>query len=555
MYSRPEINTYPDKVARDRPKQVYILIAVLFVATILLVFRNLPVGPIPAGDEFQYSLMSRHIPYSQDWIPSYLYYFVYSSTNFCGAQYYACAKIVNVLFLDLAAVFVFVTCRMFVGWLASFLAMLAFAASPLNVFTSMFMPETMYAAAAWMLFYFYLSRQSDWTLRDSIAAGVGIALLSMIKPHGVFFGIAYFGAIVFELLVVRKSSVKAIAANAVAFIGSFLVLRLSAGFLFAGRPGFSILGGSYGRIVGGHNLVDYLHVVTMSATPAVKHIVAMSLVAGVPFCILLTRAFRARAENLLASRLTNFAALFFVVMIGVVSLFTATVFNGGSETLDRLHSRYYDFFIFLLYLAAAAELKRRDQPSLAARLLAGGIVMVLALVSVFYLPSHFTQSLVDNPEIHGLFWSDKYLYIFASVNIALVALWAFNSSAAEKMFLFAQVPLGLVLCLALLTRDLRSVTVYHNQYPRAGDLARIIWGAPLPEYFVAGQGVGEGWHTHFHMDKLGTRIELAPNETLHKAAIPKGVTAGIIIGNHLIDFPYVTNYADASIKIIQIANP
>ncbi|HEX5213176.1 MAG TPA: hypothetical protein VFW22_15735 [Pseudolabrys sp.] len=535
-------------------RQNYILIATLFVAAILLLFRNIPVGPIPAGDEFAYSMMSRQIPYSQDWIPNYLYYFVYSSTNYCGREFYACVKLINVLFLLLAATFVFLTGRLFVGWFFSFLIMVGFLASPFNVFSSMFMPETMYAAAAWLLLYFYLSRRSDWVLRDTVAAGLGIALLSMIKPHGAFFGIVYLGAIVFELLFARKSSVKVVAMNAAAFIGSFLVLRLSFGALFAGTRGLSILGSTYGGLAENHSLIDYVHVVMMAATPAVNHVVAMSLVAGVPFCILLTRAFRASAEGPLASRLVNFAAIFFIVMIGIVSVFTATVLDGAAETLVRLHTRYYDFFIFLFYLAAVAELTRRDQPKLAGRVLAGGVVLLLALLSVFYLPSHFTQGLVDNPEVHGLFWSNKYLYVFASVNIALIGFWAFNSRAAAKLFLFIQVPLVAVATSVLLNRDVRSMAEYQYQYPyaKAGILARDIWGQPPPNYFVAGQGVASAWHTHFHVDKPGSRIELAPNETLRKAAIPRDVTAGIIIGNNSTDFPYVTTYTDGPIRIIRI---
>jgi hypothetical protein len=380
------------------------------------------------------------------------------------------------------------TARLFVGRLASFLIMLAFLASPFNVYASMFEPETMYAAAAWMLLYFYVSRGPDWTLRDSVAAGAGIAVLSMIKPHGVFFGAVFLAAIVFELAVARKSNLKVVAANAAAFVASFLLLRLPIGLFFAGTRGLNILGSGYTGIANKQSLVDYLHVLVVAAMPALKHVLAMSAIAGVPLCVLLVRAFRRSPDGAPATRLNSFTAIFFVVMIAVTSVFTATVgILYLDQTLDRLHTRYYNFFIFLFYLAVLAELMREVQPKLVAKVLASSVIMILALLSVFYLPDHFILGFVDNPEIRGLFWPKIDFYVFSFVNIMLVVLWVYNSRAAEKLFLLVQVPLAVALCLIQLTRDMGGMAVYQyqNLYPRAGHLARVIWERPLPEYFVA----------------------------------------------------------------------
>lgn len=322
--------------ARDQMKQTYILIATLFVAAILLLFRNMPVGPIPAGDEFQYSMMSRLVPYAQDWIPSYLYYFVYSSTNYCGPQYYACAKLLNVLFLLLAAVFVFLTSRLFAGWLVSFLIMVAFLASPFNVFSSMFMPETMYAAVAWMLLYFFVSRVPEWTPRDSVITGVGVAALSMIKPHGVFLGIVFLSAIIFDLWLVRKAKLTVLAINAAALIVSFLAVRLPLGALFAGMTGLSIFGIGYGSLTGRASFTQSMDILRIAAIPALRHAVAMTLLAGIPLCILLARSFSAFSDRSAPARLNNFSVFFFVVMIAVTSVFTAMLHVIGMDTLERL---------------------------------------------------------------------------------------------------------------------------------------------------------------------------------------------------------------------------
>jgi phosphoglycerol transferase len=526
----------------------------LLAAAMMLIFRNAAVNPIPAGDEFQYSMMSRHLPYAQAWIPNYIYYLVYSSTNWCGAQFYPCVKVINAVLYVSTAFVVFLTARTIAGWTTSFLLMVAFLISPLNVYTSLFEPETMYALAAWCLAFFFIARGSDWGIGSSVLAGAGIAVLCMIKPHGMFLGFIYLAALFFELRSRPDVGRTELALNILVFVTSALLLRLAVGFLFAGSSGLNILGSAYSSVANRNGFWDHLHFLVISATPILKHVLAMTLLAGVPLCILLVRAFRA-AQDGPCRRLYSYTAIFFVVMILVTSAFTATVAGSApSETLNRLHTRYYNFYVFLFFLTVAAELGR-DAARLPARVFAGGIVVALAVASFWYLPTRFDQGLVDNPEIHGLFLSYDWFVAFALVNIVLAGLWILNSRLACVLFLCLQMPLGLALSAKLLNRDLRGMAEYHNLYPKAGDLARVIWGNPIPDYFVAGTGVGEGYHTLFHVDKDGARVELAPNESLHKDKIPRGIVNGIVIGRHEIDVPHVVVYADGLIKIIKITHP
>jgi phosphoglycerol transferase len=531
--------------------------ALLPLTAIGLLFRNLPIGPILAGDEMSYSMMSRQVPYHTDWIPNYIFYLFYSSTNYCGGQFYSCSKILNVAFFLLAGLFVFLTARCFVSTTASALFMLAFFVSPFNVYTTQFMPETMYGALAWMLLYFFVSRESDWRLTNVIVAGAGVAILCMIKPHGVFFGAAYLAAIIFDAGVIGKAGARSVAKKIAVFILSFLAVRLPIGYLFGGKHGLNVLGTSYSAYATMHPFADYVALMSLTTRFALRHVVAVSLIAGVPMCIMLVRSFHASTNATKSSKINTFAALFFAVMIGVTAAFTATVAGTApGETFFRLHTRYYNFFDFVLYLLLLAEFVRHDEPRVVHKIVAGTSIIILAILSVWYLPTHFQHGSMDNPDIHGLFLGDNWFHLFAAVNIALIALWIFKTRVAAVLFLVVQLPFALILTTNLLTRDIRGLTEYHNAYPKAGDLARTIWGKPLPEYFVAGTGGGgEGFHTAFRLDKNGARIELGPNETLHRNVIPAGVKNGIIVGEHSTDFPYVLVYQDGPIKIIRITEP
>lgn len=527
--------------------------AILVAAAVMLVFRNFPVGPIPAGDEFQYSMMSRTLPYTSDWIPNYVFYLVYSLTNYCGIGFFGCAKIINVAFLTVSAIFVYKTARIFVGSFASVATMVGFLVSPFNVYTTMFMPESMYAAIAWIIVYYLVSRGPRWGTGQSVVAGLAVAILSMTKPHGVLFGIVCGIAIAINTASGDRRALRCAINYAGVFMLSAIVMRLTIGYGFARDNGLNILGQAYTGIATRTSIADYLLLFWAMALSAFKHGIALALIAGVPLCVLISRAGESTRSNTPAAQINNFTLLFFALMVGVVAAFTAVVMGvAPSETLDRLHTRYYNFFVFLLYINLAAETARDSIPRLSIRIFAGVAIVLLAVFSLIYLPEHYTPGLVDNPDIHGIFWSGKSFRAFALLNIILITLWMFKRRMAQTLFLFVQLPLALFLSTQLLTQDIRGSADYHNAYPRAGDLARIIWGKPTPEYFVAGSLYGEQFHTMFHLDKEGTRIELSQGKPLERSSIPNGVYDGIVVGDNPITFGYDLVYGDDQIRVIRL---
>lgn len=540
---------------RGRLYFYYSLVGLLVLCGVALLFRNLAIGPYLVGDEFQYSMMARKVAYRLDWIPNYLFSWVYKSTHYCGNNFYSCGKILNSVFFCLCALFVFKTARLFVGQLAGILLVVLFCLSPFNVYTTQFMPETMYGAVAWMLLYFYLSRRPAWARVSVVVAALGVSVLSVIKPHGVFFGGIFLCALVADMLFVEGIRKRTILANAALFVAVFLAARLFIGFCFAGTAGLSIFGTSYSADATRHPVTDYQRILVLTATSAWKHVLAMALIAGVPISMLLTRTFRKGPDGLNADRLSTFALFFFLGMIAITAAFTATVANTSpSETMNRLHTRYYNYFDFVFVLIVVAELARGAEPGLRSRIIAGTCVAALAVFSITYLPAHFQQSLMDNPDVHGLFASPFWLNVWAGVNLCLVILWIFRARLAGVLFLALQVPLGLCLSTSLLTRDIRSMASFSeiDPYSAAAAPARVFWGKQVPDFFVAGPGVANSFHTMFSLDKQGAMIELAPEEPLRRSAIPPGVVDGIVVGNHPTDFPFDVIYVKDSVKIIKI---
>src|SRR5690606_5792280 len=109
-----------------------------------LLQRTLGLPPGLFADEWYYSKMSRLMPLSESLLPSWLYLLVFSASSSCGPGFLDCARIGNVLFHVGAAPLLYLLARRVMpAWLACAVALLALLL-PLNLYTSFFMPESMY---------------------------------------------------------------------------------------------------------------------------------------------------------------------------------------------------------------------------------------------------------------------------------------------------------------------------------------------------------------------------------------------------------------------------
>ncbi len=86
-----------------------------------------PWDPSPAGD-----------------FSNYLFNLVYSSTNLCGDAFYTCGKLLNLVFFVGFLTVIFIIAKRYMNYWIAFAFTILAGLSPLSVYTSMFLPETMY---------------------------------------------------------------------------------------------------------------------------------------------------------------------------------------------------------------------------------------------------------------------------------------------------------------------------------------------------------------------------------------------------------------------------
>jgi hypothetical protein len=382
------------------------------------------VNPAILGDEYLYSMNSRK---AAPWDPSpagdfsnYLFNFIYQGTNLCGQAFYSCAKFLNLVFF-LGFIFtLFIVATRFLPFWAAYGFMLAAGLSPLSVYSSMFLPESMYMFFIGLLLVAVLHAMKEFTWQSWAMAGAAIGIASLVKPHAWLSAIA----VGITLLVVglgnrefglRRTiaSIGALAAGAVlsrivigvavagpkalGFFGQYLgidtVERVISGPVSAGNEqltGSSPMSGVFALFGAQANI----HLLVISALMAIA-VVAVSI--GV---IEILKFRKLSAVNAFA--LFAFIWLF-SLMIEIV-VFTGWVTGSGDDHTTRVLLRYYEFLFAIVPLAGLSVLRSPavERVNVWVRWILTGIFTILLTPAFTGFFGTLTIQIADAPTLAGL---------------------------------------------------------------------------------------------------------------------------------------------------------
>jgi phosphoglycerol transferase len=446
---------------------------------VLLGFRNAGLLPSVFWDEWVFSRAARHQPVAAAEIPVYLYLALYRLSNYCGAGFLDCARILNSLFFVAASPFIFMVGRRVVApATAAAIAVLALFA-PLNSYAVYFMPESMYYFGFWMLTWFATGFPKARPAIVAGIAGVAIAVLSMVKVHAIFLLPAL--AVLVWMRACQAHAGAALIERPLAVIAllmaSALLSRWGAGFAVAGAQGLDILGGAYGSHAGSvAQGADHQALVGLAATNLGGHLAVIAMLFGVPAAALLApRDAVALTGQVLAGRwLRVFCGCVLVTLLVVTALFTASVVQVYEfESATRLHARYYNFAFPLLYLVVAAEAGAAPAAP-AGRPLAfciAGIIGALAIYAFLHPPPALMASASQYPEYRGVVGGGVLLPVVSILGIFALATWAFDRRLGARVFLLLCLPTLLLGASVNLNRELRESS-QAGIHERAGMFAR-----------------------------------------------------------------------------------
>jgi phosphoglycerol transferase len=504
----------------------------LAVLSLYLVLRGTGAYPMVFADEWLYSKSARLYPLADSILPSWLYLALFGQTSHCGPGFLGCARVLNVALYMASAPFLYGIARTLYSRGVAQALTVAVLLMPVNTYTGYFMPEAMYFTAFCVLAHAVLTCHRLPPLRYGLLTGALLGAMCTVKVHGLFL-LPALVVFMFYLCFTgeRQRWLRRFVLMAGAAVVATLAVKTAIGYLLAGPAGTALLGSFYGNHAsntegGGH----LMKLIGPALTSLYGHLLTLTVVLALPLATYLAHLTApARERNPDLARAQVFAVLMLGAAVGVTVLFTASIANAAPGEGYRLHMRYYNFILPLVILLAVAPL--RDAPR---RRIAIALVLAAALVAAAVVPlvPTFATSFIDSPELEMLADTKGRLVILASIQLALVACWAWRPQVGLRAFGWVLLPLALLsgqfLASKIMTRQQTA-----SDYDKAGIMVRdYLSKQEAAGVTVAGEGGGL-LRALFHIDTAGADfIELTPGAPLRENELPPNRPWLLVVGPH-----------------------
>ena len=383
------------------------------------------VNPAILGDEYLYSMNARKVgpwdpPVAGDF-SNYLFNFVYQGTNLCGDAFYACGKIFNIVFF-LGFIFtIFILALRFLPFWGAYAFMIAAALSPLSVYTSMFLPESMYFFFIGLVLVAVLRAMRAFTWQNWALAGAAIGVASLVKPHAWLSAIAVGITLLVVGLFNKEIGFKRAFVAGLGLVAGAALARVVVGLLVAGPKALGFFGQYFGvstieTVIAGTGTEEIadgalpqtpvdgvvalfgpqlnIHLLTISALMALA---VVGLIAG------LAEALRVKKLSP-ASGFALFAFIWLVSMTIEIVMFTGWVTGSGDDHTTRVLIRYYDFLFVIVPLAGLSALAARfgERVNVFVRWATAGLFAALITPAFTGFFGTLTIQIADAPTLAGL---------------------------------------------------------------------------------------------------------------------------------------------------------
>jgi hypothetical protein len=355
----------------------FLAVVTLVLLGVWLYSRVWMVNPAILGDEYLYSINSRK---AAPWDPSpagdfsnYLFNFFYQATNICGDAFYSCAKVLNLVFFSGFIFTLFIVALRFLPFWAAYAFMIAAGLSPLSVYTSMFLPESMYMFFMGLLLVAVLHAIKEFKWQNWAIVGTVIGIASLVKPHAWLSALA----VGITLLVVglgnRSISIRTTSLAVGALVAGSVISRLFVGLVVAGPKAIGFFGQYLGfstveLVISGTGPTDNMAgsasspmsgVLALFAVQANVHLLVISALMAVSVAAVTLGVIEvARSRTLSPS--TGFALFSFIWLFSLmleIVIFTGWVTGSGDDHTTRVLLRYYEFLFVIVPLAGLAVLR------------------------------------------------------------------------------------------------------------------------------------------------------------------------------------------------------
>lgn len=520
------------------PRALWLAMVAIFI---FLVFRNSGLGPSVLGDEWTYSLYSRLLPLSQAQVPSFLYLLIYRSSNVCGPDFMGCVGVLNAGFFVAAAPFIFILARRYMQTGLALLLTLASLLGPVSTYTAFFMPEAMYFFLFWVFAWLVLVLAPLASVRNGLSVGALLGVLCLVKLHALFLLGGYGVYLLATGMLTRgPSRFRSTLQGFVAALLAFLVVRLGLGYLIAGHQGLDLLGGFYAaQANSSFRHPDSGLLLHYGARSLFGHGMALVALYAVPLaCLFQLRHIPVDGDAPAADRqrLMVFSVAILSVLVAVTVYFTANVPDGNPlEALRRLHMRYYDFALPLLYLVAGAWVHGDTQPTRGYMFRHFAAVLVVGALSVLATWYHFrgfAPNRIDAPELYGAVVDPHFFHVISALGLGILVMWAISRQLGTILYAWIFVPV-----FALGASHLVALEAAQRKIPDTYDTAartvRALLASQRSRVVLVGDDIFKLVQAQFQLDSAdSTVMTLQPGQPVDANRLPAGSRWVLVIGVH-----------------------
>lgn len=471
------------------------------LAIFSLITRIFAINPAIVPDEKIYALYARHLPMSEASIPDYLFYWVFSSTNLCGPNFYTCGKAINLLFFVGVAIMVFLIASKGLPSWGAWLVAVATLASPLGFYASFFMPEMMFFFAALVVVFFMVRLEPTSGWKNWALLGLVLGAASLTKPHALFLSIpivflALHFRFSFKPMVTRAQVLINVTSAGLATISSKFLL----GFLFAGVNGLSLFGISYSgsfsdaasqKQLKADEAVEAAQGIEVTARNSSNgfeiffqqvwgHVAANSLMYLAAFTLGFL-AYRGAQRGDFVRKL--FVVVSSVIFSGIVTiaLFSVIVSAAQSDHSERIMVRYYDYLIpltYILLVVAIYALIAQSRKKLNWwNLLVLSIPTIIAVIALATKLAPFKPAFYDGTSLQGILNSPLLGWLILSLGTVAIVIASFRKAIAFNLVAFVILPLISVGATASAAQSL-ELSKSRDRFDYAAEFAK---GYLLPE--------------------------------------------------------------------------
>ena len=436
----------------------FALIAAVVAVAGWIFSRVSMVNPAILGDEYLYSINARH---AAPWDPSpagdfsnYLFNLVYSSTNICGDAFYSCGKILNIIFFIGFLIVIFIIAIRFLNFWVALAFTVAAGLSPISVYTSMFLPESMYFFMISLVFLAVLKAAESYAWKDWGLVGILIGVASLVKPHAWLSAIAIGIFLVVLGLTQARHRFKPLF-KAVGAISLGAVLgRIVIGFAVAGPRALDFFGiylnaDTISKVADGvpAQAADAISpvgsspvngVISLFGTQLNVHVLTLVALIGIAIIGLIVGLIELiRTQQLTpVTSLSLFMFIWLVSLVIEIIMFTGWITGLGDDHTGRVLSRYYDFLFVFVPLAGLVVLSSKfaAETKVWIRIPLAGLFLILLTPAFTGFFGSLEIQIADAPNLAGLVVDLDVFNAVAMIGFLALLVFAFQPRFSPWVF-------------------------------------------------------------------------------------------------------------------------